>query len=257
MLQSPKKLQSVEPAPMKAGSVNASEDSAASQVKTDPGQKFSSGTPPGAERTGLAGWLSRQAGIMTPHRHIPDWLKLKIRVLDSIVLGLACLVTYVLVTLVLSRMYFISKDSQLLGGMWAVVATIFVIRDSYRQSVTAAASRMTATFVSFLVCLIYLVFLPFHPWGLALLIGVSALIVTLIGRPQDAVVVAITTTVVMVVAALSPEHAWMQPILRLADTIVGVAVGIAAVWISQRAIRRWIAPDGSSRAAPVGRESSP
>jgi uncharacterized membrane protein YccC len=40
---------------------------------------------------------------------------------------------------------------------------------------------------------------------------------------------------VMVVAATSPNHAWMQPILRTVDTIVGVAVGIVGAWISLQA----------------------
>jgi hypothetical protein len=35
----------------------------------------------------------------------------------------------------------------------------------------------------------------------------------------------------MVVAGISPEHAWKQPILRLVDTLVGVAVGIVGAWI--------------------------
>jgi hypothetical protein len=33
--------------------------------------------------------------------------------------------------------------------------------------------------------------------------------------------------VVMVVAAMSPADAWQQPLLRLADTVVGIAVGVA------------------------------
>ena len=86
----------------------------------------------------------------------------------------------------------------------------------------AALSRMAATSVSFVLCLIYLALLPFHPWALALLVGVSALVVTLIGRPGDAVTAGITTAVVMVVAAVSPQHAWQQPILRFADTVIGV-----------------------------------
>jgi uncharacterized membrane protein YccC len=174
---------------------------------------------------------------MMPHGSFPGWAKVGTAVLDATVLGIACLITYLLVTRALSRVYFISKDDDLLGGMWAVVATIFVVRESYRQSVAAATSRMAATLVSFLICLIYLVFLPFHVWALPVLIGASALIVTLIGRPEDAVTAAITTTVVMVVAAVTPQHAWQQPILRFADTVIGVAVGIAAVWISLRVIR--------------------
>jgi uncharacterized membrane protein YccC len=52
----------------------------------------------------------------------------------------------------------------------------------------------------------------------------------LLGRPGDAVTAGITTAVIMVVAAVSPQHAWQQPILRLVDTVVGVAVGVVAAW---------------------------
>jgi hypothetical protein len=203
--------------------------------------------------TGAAGRLSgRREGAITRNRLSPGWAKVKSAVLGAIVLAIACLFTYVLVTRVLSRLYSTSKDSDVLGGMWAVIATIFVIRDGYRQSVAAAASRVAATLASFLVCLIYLLFLPFHSWALAVLIGASALVVTRLGRPEDAITAAVTTTVVMVVAALNPQRAWQQPVLRLADTVVGVVVGIAAVWVSQRAVPSWIASAGRPGPAPAG-----
>jgi uncharacterized membrane protein YccC len=156
---------------------------------------------------------------------------------ESFVLAVACLVTYELVTRLLPHVYSVSRADDMLGGMWAVIATVFVSRDSYQQSVTAAVSRMAATSVSFVLCLIYLIFLPFHAWALALLVGLSALAVTLIGRPGDAVTAGVTTAVVLVVAALSPHDAWRQPILRLADTILGVAVGVAAAWVGLRLLR--------------------
>ena len=170
-------------------------------------------------------------------RKYPGWADARTAVLDSAVLAVACLATYLIATRLLSQLYFISSADTLLGGMWAVIATIFVIRDSYRRTLSAAASRMAATLVSFLLCLVYLIFLPFHSWALAVLIGASALIVTLIGRPQDAITAAITTAVVLVVAAVSPRDAWEQPILRLADTIIGVAIGVAAAWIGLRVLR--------------------
>jgi uncharacterized membrane protein YccC len=150
------------------------------------------------------------------------------------ILAIACLVTYLIVTDLLTHVYFLSHADDLLGGMWAVIATVFVFRDSYARSVTAAVSRIAATLVSFALCLLYLAFLPFHAWALAVLVGVSALAATLIGRPDDAITAAITTTVVLVVAAVSPQHAWQQPILRLVDTVIGVAVGVAAAWLDLR-----------------------
>jgi uncharacterized membrane protein YccC len=169
-----------------------------------------------------------------PDTHRQPGHEVRAAILDCAVLAGACLITYLLVTNLLSRVYFLSRADDLLGGMWAVIATVFVFRDSYQRSVTAAVSRITATVVSFALCLIYLAFFPFHALALAILVGASALAVIVIGRPDDAVTAAITTTVVLVVAAVSPQHAWQQPILRLADTAVGVAVGVAAAWLGLR-----------------------
>jgi hypothetical protein len=52
-----------------------------------------------------------------------------------------------------------------------------------------------------------------------------------LGRRDDIVTTGITTTVVMVVAAMSPQDAWHQPLLRLGDTVVGIAIGVACKWI--------------------------
>jgi uncharacterized membrane protein YccC len=114
--------------------------------------------------------------------------------------------------------------------MWAVAATIFVHRYSHAESLHAALSRMAATSVSFGLCLAYLLVFPFNVWGMAAL-GIGAVVVTTMGRPDDTITTGITIVVVMVVAALSPHHAWRQPVLRLVDTAVGVAVGLAAAWL--------------------------
>jgi uncharacterized membrane protein YccC len=173
---------------------------------------------------------------MSPARHLSQ-AEVRTAVLDCSVLAIACVITYLVATSVLSHLYFLSKSDSLLGGLWAVIATIFVSRDSYQHSLAAAVSRMSATLVSFVLCLVYLAFLPFHVWGLAVLIGVSALAVTVLGRPGDAGTAAITTAVVMIVAAVGPRDAWEQPILRFVDTFIGVAIGVAAAWLALRVIR--------------------
>src|ERR1700728_4938972 len=91
-------------------------------------------------------------------------------------LALACLISYALITQILIRVYSVSREDDVLGGMWAVIATVFVYRESYQKSVSAAISRMSATVLSFPLCLIYLLFLPFHALGLAALIGAVVLI---------------------------------------------------------------------------------
>jgi uncharacterized membrane protein YgaE (UPF0421/DUF939 family) len=147
-------------------------------------------------------------------------------------LAFSCFISYGLITHIISRAYFVSRDDELLGGMWAVVATVFVYRLSYQQSTNAALSRMGATLLSFVLCLGYLLIFPFHPWAMAVLIGIGTIALILLGRSEDIITTGITIAVVMVVAGISPQHAWIQPILRLVDTVVGIGVGIVAARIS-------------------------
>jgi len=143
-------------------------------------------------------------------------------------MAVACLVAYWLITSVLAG--FVDRPSDLLGGMWAVVAAIFVFRDTRADSLAAGTARLIATCVSFALCLAYLAVLPFTAVGMAALLGVGTLIMTLLGRRGDIITTAITTAVVMVVAAISPRDAWEQPLLRLIDTVVGIGVGVAFKW---------------------------
>ena len=167
---------------------------------------------------------------------------------DSLMLGVSCLVSFVLITHLLGRTYLVSRDDELLGGMWAVAATIFVYRASSQQSMSAALSRLAATCMSFVLCLLYLLIFPFSPWGMAALIAIGAALMSLLGRSEDIITTGITTAVVMVVAQISPEHAWKDPILRLIDTIVGIVVGVAAAWVGLR-VAGWRAMNTVSNSA--------
>lgn len=153
-------------------------------------------------------------------------------VAHSLALSLGCLASYTLVANTLASVHSLSHADDLIGGLWAVVATLFVFRTTHDESVTAAKTRGAATAFSFALCFVYLLFLPFHPWALAALVGVGTLVLTAIGQPGEAPVAGITTAVVMVAAALSPRDAWQLPLLRAGDTAVGIAVGLAASWLA-------------------------
>jgi uncharacterized membrane protein YccC len=151
-------------------------------------------------------------------------------------MAIACLISYWIITHLLSR--FVDKPSDFLGGMWAVVATLFVFRGTRVESLSAGIARLIATCVSFALCLAYLVVFPFTPVGMAALIGLGTVIMTWLGRRGDIVTTGITTAVVMVVAAMSPEDAWHQPLLRLVDTVVGITIGVICKWIASFAFYR-------------------
>src|SRR5580692_12255668 len=153
-------------------------------------------------------------------------------------MAIACLIAYWVMTHALSRL--VDKPSDLLGGMWAVAATVFVYRETRQRSLSAGIARLTATCVSFALCLLYLSLFPFTPVGMAALIGIGTVVMALLGRRDDIVTAGITTAVVMVVAAISPENAWQQPLLRLADSVVGIAIGVACKWAGFFLLHRFV-----------------
>ncbi|MGJ5131968.1 MULTISPECIES: FUSC family protein [unclassified Bradyrhizobium] len=111
---------------------------------------------------------------------------------------------------------------------WAAVATLFVLRETRQGSLSSGISRLAATFVSFVLCFIYIALSPVNAAGIGLVIGLGAIVMMVLGRHEDMVTIGITTTVVLVVAAIDPKHALAQPSLRLLDTVVGIRVGTLA-----------------------------
>ena len=161
-----------------------------------------------------------------------DELSIGPAVSHGALLTICCFFSYWIITHVLAAAKVASRDDEFLGGMWAVVATVFVFRSRYEESAGALLTRLSATLFSFALCFFYLLIFPFRPLGMAVLLGIGSVVLSLIGRSEDIITAGITTTVVMVVAGMSPEHAWKEPILRLIDTVVGIVVGMAGAWIS-------------------------
>jgi multisubunit Na+/H+ antiporter MnhB subunit len=52
-----------------------------------------------------------------------------------------------------------------------------------------------------------------------------------LGQRDQIGLTAITTVVVLVVAADKDHNAWQEPFLRLLDTLIGVTIGLACRWI--------------------------
>lgn len=147
----------------------------------------------------------------------------------ALAMAMASLIAYWAMDKGLSR--FVDRDSDLLGGMWAAVAAIFVFRDTNQGSLSAGWERLIATLVSFALCLPYFLLFPFTASAMAMILALGTVIMMLLGRREDIITTGITTVVVMVVAAISPSTAWQQPLLRLADTVVGIVVGVSVRWI--------------------------
>ena len=109
------------------------------------------------------GWPNARGGrIRRVQIVVPDWIQTKIAIIHGAALAASCVISYWLITHILGHSTAVSRDDDFLGGMWATIATLFVYRFSYEQSIGAALSRMTSTAVSFGLCLVYLMMFPFH-----------------------------------------------------------------------------------------------
>ena len=148
----------------------------------------------------------------------------------AIDMAVASAVTYCLMTLVVPLLA--NRPVDPVGVLWAVISTVFVFRDTRAHSLSAGISRLAPTCVSLALCLPYLLLFPADPLAMIVLIAIGTLVMMLLGRRDDIGLTAITTVVVLIVAAGKPHDAWQQPLLRFADTIIGVAVGIAFKWIA-------------------------
>ena len=95
------------------------------------------------------------------------------------VLGSTCAAVFVLTTTVLGRLVAEPSETRSVGAIWAVVATIYVFHESAADRRRALVSRFAATTLSFVLCEIYVLLLPFAVWGLAVAVAVGGVVVTL------------------------------------------------------------------------------
>ena len=75
-------------------------------------------------------------------------------ILHSLDIAIACAISYTITTELLVRL--VDEPTKLLGALFAVIATVFVFRESRASSLSAGLERPIATCVSFAVCLPYL-----------------------------------------------------------------------------------------------------
>ena len=146
----------------------------------------------------------------------------------AINLAAASAITYGVMTFIVPLVA--NRPTEPVGILWAVISTVFVFRDTRAHSLSAGISRLAATGVSFALCFIYLLLFPANAVGMIVLIILSTLLIMMLDRRDEIGLTAISIAVVMIVAASTSEAAWDQPLLRLMDTVAGLAVGIACKW---------------------------
>ena len=129
-------------------------------------------------------------------------------IFHAFMLSILCAISYWLITYLLARAMSVSRDDNLLGRQVGGGSDhLRVYRNSRDTSFRAAISCLLATSLCFVLCFTSLLVFPYRLVGMVALIGIGAGTKSRINRPDELTTTAITTAVVMVVAALNPSSA--------------------------------------------------
>lgn len=152
-------------------------------------------------------------------------------VIVSIQFTLVSLLSFLIATSISS---FIEGGSQssFIGGLWAVISGIVVMQATMVDTRSSALLRVFGSFIGAVFSAIYLLLLPFNPFGLALLIGITVLVCQALSIPDHGRLAAVTVAVVLVVSTLNPEiDPVLNAALRFGDTVIGSAMAVLMVRI--------------------------
>jgi uncharacterized membrane protein YccC len=125
-----------------------------------------------------------------------------------------------------------TADLAPVGALWAMISGIIVMQETRKSTLDSAWLRILGSFAGAVISAAYLVFLPFSPLGMAVLIGITVLICQALGAPGHARLASLTVAVVMVISSVNPE---ISPVLnaatRFVEVIIGSVIAVAIVWV--------------------------
>jgi uncharacterized membrane protein YgaE (UPF0421/DUF939 family) len=149
-------------------------------------------------------------------------------------IAIVCLTTY------LGGSYFtylFHGASAAIGGLWSLISGMVVLQATRRDTLASAWLQVLGTFIGAVISAAYLSFLPFNPFGMAIVIGLVMLICQVLGIPNHARLASSTVAMIMVVSTLHPGfNPALNAALRFAEACIGTALAVAAVLL-------WPEPD--------------
>ena len=147
-------------------------------------------------------------------------------------IAIASLVAYVL------GFYFTSLFPGYLpkiGGLWSAISAIVVTQITRQEARSSASLRVLGSAIGAATSAVYLLFLPFHPVGMALAIFATGVICTALNIPSHGRLAAITVIVVMVTASLDPGlNPLLNALLRFVESCIGTAVALLGLLLWRR-----------------------
>lgn len=134
--------------------------------------------------------------------------------------------------------------SHWMGAMLACTSLVVVLQShSYKDSVRAGWTRVLGTFLGALVAYIYLSIWPFSIVGMLVSVFVLEMLCMFFGIYRNNRIATITLLIILLVSQMTPHVPPAENcLLRFTESVVGVAVGVALLWVLER-WNRWLRLD--------------
>jgi len=117
-----------------------------------------------------------------------------------------------------------------IGGLWSAISAVVVTQSTRQETTSQASLRMLGSAIGAITSAAYLLLLPFHPLGMAVVIFATVTICTALRIPSHARLAAITVLVVMVTASFDPRlNPLLNALLRLIESGIGTGVAVLLV----------------------------
>jgi uncharacterized membrane protein YgaE (UPF0421/DUF939 family) len=146
----------------------------------------------------------------------------------AIISLLAFLISYYSVSAIQKE----SSSLQMTGTMWAMISGIIVLQETRQSTLDTASRRIFASFIGAVLSFVYLLFFPFSPVGMAVMIGITILLCMSLKIRDHAKLAALTVGVIMIFSTISPDQSpFVNASLRFGEVIVGSVVAVTIEWI--------------------------
>ena len=135
------------------------------------------------------------------------------------------------------------EASRWMGAMLACTSLVVVLQsNSYKASLRTGWTRVLGTFLGALVAYIYLKMWPFSIVGMLASVFVLEMLCMLVGIYRNGRIATITLLIILLVSQMTPHVSpAVNCLLRFTESVVGVVVGIALLWLLER-WNRWLYP---------------
>ena len=122
-----------------------------------------------------------------------------------------------------------------LDGLWCMISGLVVLQSLVSDTVKASKERIVGTLVASVLSALVCMLLGYGYLSIFLSISLSVYTMNLLKMESGVRIATATVAVIAGYGFIHPEiSAWVNATMRSLDTVIGVGVGVAAVYLSYR-----------------------